>query len=90
MVKPRENWMCSFWGNFHFRTFDGTIFRFPGTCCYLFASHCGDDYQGYEDFNIQIQQGMVDEFPLIIQISVKLSDVLIEILDHVPMIKGQG
>ncbi|KYO22189.1 hypothetical protein Y1Q_0000775 [Alligator mississippiensis] len=43
---------CATWGNFHFQTFDQVKFSFPGTCYYVFASHCND---GYQDFNIQIK-----------------------------------
>nr|XP_056707940.1 mucin-5B-like [Euleptes europaea] len=46
---------CSTWGNFHFQTFDQVKFDFPGTCQYVFASHCNDSYQ---DFNIQIRRSV--------------------------------
>uniref|UniRef100_A0A8D0C705 MUC5A protein n=1 Tax=Salvator merianae TaxID=96440 RepID=A0A8D0C705_SALMN len=42
---------CSTWGKFHFQTFDHVKFDFPGTCPYIFASHCKGNIQ---DFNIQI------------------------------------
>ncbi|XP_077177563.1 mucin-5B-like isoform X1 [Paroedura picta] len=46
---------CSTWGNFHFQTFDQVKYDFPGTCQYVFASHCNDSYQ---DFNIQIRRSV--------------------------------
>uniref|UniRef100_A0A663EUW0 VWFD domain-containing protein n=1 Tax=Aquila chrysaetos chrysaetos TaxID=223781 RepID=A0A663EUW0_AQUCH len=57
------------WGNFHFKTFDGDIFSFPGLCNYVFASHCNAPY---EDFNIQIRRTVVENAPTINRITMKL------------------
>ncbi|XP_030646377.1 mucin-2-like [Chanos chanos] len=32
--------ICSTWGNWHFKTFDGDVFQFPGSCEYNLASDC--------------------------------------------------
>ncbi|XP_053305295.1 mucin-5B-like [Spea bombifrons] len=50
---------CSTWGNYHFRTFDGTSFTFPGKCEYMFASNC---HSNFPDFDIKIQRVLGDEW----------------------------
>ncbi|KAM4618065.1 mucin-5B-like [Discoglossus pictus] len=39
---------CNTWGNYHFKTFDGTTYTYPGTCVYTFASHCHTDYSKFD------------------------------------------
>ena len=46
--------MCSTWGDFHYKTFDGDVFRFPGLCDYNFASDCRD---AYKEFAVHLRRG---------------------------------
>ncbi|XP_017582064.1 PREDICTED: mucin-5AC [Corvus brachyrhynchos] len=68
--------VCSTWGNFHFKTFDGDIFYFPGVCNYIFASNCKSSY---EDFNIQIRRAMVENATVITHVIMKLEGIVIEL-----------
>ncbi|NWI53199.1 MUC5A protein, partial [Calyptomena viridis] len=68
--------VCSTWGNFHFKTFDGDIFYFPGTCNYIFASNCKSSY---EDFNIQIRRTMAENATVITHVIMKLDGTVIEL-----------
>ncbi|XP_063293579.1 mucin-5AC-like [Pelobates fuscus] len=68
--------VCSTWGNYHFKTFDGDIFYYPGTCNYLYASNC---HSNFEEFNIQIRRSVVEGLPTISGISMKIDGVFIEL-----------
>uniref|UniRef100_A0A9L0T1W2 Mucin 2, oligomeric mucus/gel-forming n=1 Tax=Equus caballus TaxID=9796 RepID=A0A9L0T1W2_HORSE len=46
--------VCSTWGDFHYKTFDGDVFRFPGLCDYNFASDCRDTYK---EFAVHLKRG---------------------------------
>lgn len=74
-ISAHNGQVCSSWGNYHFKTFDGDVFYFPGTCNYLFASDCK---RNYEDFNIQIRRSVVNNLPTISHITVKLNGFYIE------------
>uniref|UniRef100_A0A8D2IUY1 Uncharacterized protein n=1 Tax=Varanus komodoensis TaxID=61221 RepID=A0A8D2IUY1_VARKO len=65
---------CSAWGHFHFQTFDQVKFDFPGTCHYIFASHCKDNYQ---DFKIQITRSTQNR--IIIYFTATIDGVLLEV-----------
>ncbi|XP_009890327.1 PREDICTED: mucin-5AC, partial [Charadrius vociferus] len=82
---PHNGRVCSTWGNFHFKTFDGDIFSFPGLCNYVFASHCNAPY---EDFNIQIRRVVVANAPTINRITMKLEGVVAELTKDVVMINS--
>ncbi|CAH2325430.1 mucin-5B precursor [Pelobates cultripes] len=68
--------VCSTWGNYHFKTFDGDIFYYPGTCNYLYASNC---HSNFEEFNIQIRRSVVEGLPTITDISMKIDGIFIEL-----------
>ncbi|POI33944.1 hypothetical protein CIB84_002304, partial [Bambusicola thoracicus] len=77
--------VCSTWGNFHFKTFDGDIFHYPGLCNYVFASHCNSPY---EEFNIQIRRTLVENILTIHRIAIKLEGVAIELTKDVVLINS--
>ncbi|XP_009889173.1 PREDICTED: mucin-5AC-like, partial [Charadrius vociferus] len=79
--------VCSTWGNFHFKTFDGDIFYFPGACNYIFASNCKSPY---EDFNIQIRRTMVENATMVTHVIMKLEGAVIELTNRSVLLDGKS
>ncbi|XP_059190821.1 LOW QUALITY PROTEIN: mucin-5AC-like [Centropristis striata] len=76
-VRPAHNdQICSTWGNYHFKTFDGDFFQLPSTCNYILASQCKESY---ESFNIQFQRQEVEGVTSIKRVSMKLDGAEVEL-----------
>ncbi|XP_070621293.1 mucin-2 [Erythrolamprus reginae] len=69
------HFVCSTWGNNHFKTFDGDFYQFPGVCDYNFASDCRESYK---EFSVHIQREQSDQgHPNIQYVLVTIKDVAI-------------
>ncbi|KAJ3593145.1 hypothetical protein NHX12_005481 [Muraenolepis orangiensis] len=80
------NRVCSTWGNFHLKTFDGDFIQLPSTCNYVLTSDCKNSY---EDFNIQIRRQIVNENATISEIVMKLEGAVVELTKTTVIINGQ-
>ncbi|XP_070985515.1 mucin-5B-like [Oncorhynchus clarkii lewisi] len=87
-VSPIHNGqVCSTWGNYHFKTFDGDIFQLPSTCNYVVTSLC---HSSYEDFNIQMRRQVVDNQPTISKITMKLDGTVVELSKGSVVVNGNN
>uniref|UniRef100_A0A8C4ZBT2 VWFD domain-containing protein n=1 Tax=Gadus morhua TaxID=8049 RepID=A0A8C4ZBT2_GADMO len=78
--------VCSTWGNFHFKTFDGDLFQLPSSCNYVLTSLCGSSFQ---DFNIQMRRQLVDGTPTISSVVMKLDGMAVELSKGSVVINGE-
>ncbi|XP_054475429.1 mucin-5B-like [Anoplopoma fimbria] len=76
-VRPAHNeQICSTWGNYHFKTFDGDFFQLPSTCNYILVSECK---ASYESFNIQFQRQEINGAITIKEVTMKLDGAIVEL-----------
>ncbi|KAM8939207.1 mucin-5AC-like [Pelodytes ibericus] len=78
--------ICSTFGYYHFKMFDGHIFHHPGHCNYVLASHCKTSF---EEFNIQLRRTMRNNIPVITHLSMKIEGVEIETTETTIVFNGE-
>ncbi|XP_052453243.1 mucin-2-like [Carassius gibelio] len=78
-VEPNPNhqsMVCSTWGNFHFKTFDGQFFQVADTCNYVLTVMCDIPIS---DFNIQMQRETVNGSITFNTVTIELEGTIIKI-----------
>ncbi|XP_044125177.1 mucin-2-like [Bufo gargarizans] len=84
-IRNHGHYVCSTWGNYHFKTFDGGFYQFPGVCSYNLASHCQDSYQ---EFSVHIHRSLVNGHPFIDKITITIKDVTLQIKSNLVVVNG--
>ncbi|XP_051660279.1 mucin-2 isoform X50 [Manacus candei] len=86
-TRNHGHYVCSTWGNDHFKTFDGDIYQFPGVCEYNFVSDCSDSYA---EFSVHIQRALnSDNHPEIQYILLKIKDVTVYLKPKLVVVDGR-
>ncbi|XP_056596652.1 mucin-2-like [Triplophysa dalaica] len=70
--------ICSTWGNFHFKTFDGHFFQMADTCNYVLALMCDT---AASDFNIQMQRKIVNGSVTFQSVTIEMEGGVIKLSD---------
>uniref|UniRef100_UPI0037E952F8 mucin-2-like n=1 Tax=Semicossyphus pulcher TaxID=241346 RepID=UPI0037E952F8 len=77
--------VCSTWGHYNWKTFDGEFFKLPSSCNHVLASQCEAPY---ENFNIQLRRPTFNNTPTVSKIIMKLEGVVVELSNNTVAIDG--
>ncbi|KAM5223979.1 mucin-2 [Hipposideros larvatus] len=79
--------VCSTWGDFHYKTFDGDVFRFPGLCDYNLASDC---HSSYKEFAVHMRRspGRGGAHPQVQYILLTIKDDTIYLTHQLVVVNG--
>ncbi|XP_045929990.1 mucin-5AC-like [Micropterus dolomieu] len=78
--------VCTTWGHYHWKTFDGNFFQLASTCNHVLASQCKNTY---ENFNVQMRRKSVDNIPTISKIIMKLDGTVVELSNSSAIVNGE-
>ncbi|XP_034391291.1 mucin-2-like isoform X2 [Cyclopterus lumpus] len=73
LVHNHVSSICSTWGREHFKTFDGDVYQFPGTCEYNLVSDC---HVSYQEFSVHMKRKDKDGNPTVSHVVVTINDLL--------------
>uniref|UniRef100_A0A8C2U6P4 Mucin 2, oligomeric mucus/gel-forming n=1 Tax=Coturnix japonica TaxID=93934 RepID=A0A8C2U6P4_COTJA len=86
-TRNHGHYVCSTWGNNHFKTFDGDIYQFPGMCEYNFVSDCKDSYR---EFSVHIQRALNSKnHPEIQYILITITDFTVYLKPKLAVVDGR-
>ncbi|CAG5850580.1 unnamed protein product, partial [Menidia menidia] len=78
--------VCTTWGNYHFKTFDGDFFQLPSTCNHVLVSDCKSSY---ENFIIHMRRSVVNNIPTISAVTMMLEGSVVELSNKSVTVDGK-
>ncbi|KAM9528428.1 mucin-2-like [Salvelinus alpinus] len=84
------NSICSTWGREHFKTFDGDVYQFPGTCEYNLASDCHSE--SYQEFSVHLKRNEATETegnPTVKHVVVTINDLVFHLTKTHVAVNGE-
>uniref|UniRef100_A0A4W4E6G3 VWFD domain-containing protein n=1 Tax=Electrophorus electricus TaxID=8005 RepID=A0A4W4E6G3_ELEEL len=85
-IFSESNGVCSTWGNYQIKTFDGDIFQLQSTCNHILASQCRSNYEG---FNIQLRRQTQNNETTIMKVTMKLEGTIVELTSSAINVNGE-
>nr|XP_040016199.1 mucin-5AC [Gasterosteus aculeatus aculeatus] len=67
--------VCTTWGQYHWKTFDGNYFQLASSCNHVMAYQC----KNHEDFNIQMRRKTVNNVSTISNITMVLEGIVVRL-----------
>nr|XP_061812382.1 mucin-2-like [Nerophis lumbriciformis] len=86
LVSNHVSSICSTWGREHFKTFDGDIYQFSGTCEYNLASDC---HMAMQEFAVHMRRQQNDGNPTVSYVVVTINDLAFHITKEGVTVNGQ-
>lgn len=83
---PHIGRVCTTWGNYHWKTFDGNFFQLDSNCNHMLVSQCKGSY---ENFVIQMRRETVNNVPTISNIMMKFDGCVVAISSSSVTVNGQ-
>ncbi|XP_076880264.1 mucin-2-like [Brachyhypopomus gauderio] len=78
--------VCSTWGNYQFKTFDGDMFQLVSACNHILTSQCKSSYEG---FNIQLRRQTQNDKTIIVMVTLKLEGTVVELTSSTINVNGE-
>ncbi|XP_060742784.1 mucin-2-like isoform X1 [Tachysurus vachellii] len=77
--------VCSMWGNFHFKMFDGDVYQFQGTCEYNLVSDCHGPVQG---FSVHVKRSGTPGISKITRVLVTIEGIAFVLTKNIVMVNN--
>ncbi|XP_029952621.1 mucin-2-like isoform X2 [Salarias fasciatus] len=87
LVRNHVSSICSTWGRYHFKTFDGDIYHFPGMCEYDLVSNCHETYQ---EFSVHMKRDDSGGYPTVSYVEVTVNNLVFHISKSVVTVNDEN